>query len=281
MSDSYLTFFFNIPGLTPLNLLTLFLLALFRVGPIVFFSPFLGGKIAPVSVRSGIAIILSFVFLPTIITTSPHKDIAFSMNFSLLAIKEVFIGFILGFMITIPFLIAQSTGILIDYLRGASILQAQDPTMQNQSSTLGNLFNYILIVMFFQVDGPFLFFDAFLKSYKIIPATGLISSSFFHLGIPFWKTALNLMASIVALAIQFSAPALVAILMTEMFLGIANRLAPQVQIAFLGMSLKSLIGLLVLWTGLFFIFKQFSKETTSWIRVISYLVDSMAPHQLL
>jgi type III secretory pathway component EscT len=37
-----------------------------------------------------------------------------------------------------------------------------------------------------------------------------------------------------------------AILMTELFLGIANRLAPNVQISFLGMALKSLIGIVFL-----------------------------------
>ena len=51
------------------------------------------------------------------------------------------------------------------------------------------------------------------------------------------------MNQIITIAIQLAAPALVAILMAEMFLGIANRLAPQVQIAFLGMSIKSLLGL--------------------------------------
>jgi type III secretion protein T len=53
------------------------------------------------------------------------------------------------------------------------------------------------------------------------------------------------------LSLKLAAPALVAILMAEMFLGIANRLAPQVQIAFLGMPLKSFLGLLLLFFGWF------------------------------
>lgn len=280
MTDSYLTFFFNIPNLTPLNLLTLFLLALFRIAPVIFLAPFLGGKIMPVTVRAGVAIILSFLFLPMIITTSPNRDIVFNLSFTLLAFKELFIGFMLGFLVTVPFFIAQSTGILIDYLRGSSIMQAQDPTTQSQSSTIGNLFNYLLIVLFFQIDGPFIFFDAFIKSYKMIPATGFISSKFFGINIPAWKTSLSILHSIVSIAIQLAAPALVAILMTEMFLGIANRLAPQVQIAFLGMSLKSLVGLFLLWAGWFFIFKQLSKETYEWLNLINNFVDKLVPYAL-
>jgi hypothetical protein len=39
------------------------------------------------------------------------------------------------------------------------------------------------------------------------------------------------------------------ILMTDFFLGIANRLAPQVQITFLGMPLKSLLALTIVFFG--------------------------------
>lgn len=281
MTADYMLYFFNIPGLTPLGLLLIFLLALFRIGPVIFFAPFLGGKLIPVSTRIGIAIILSVVFLPTIIHTSQHESLNFNLYFTLLAIKEVFIGFILGMLVAIPFFISQSCGILVDYLRGASIMQSQDPTMQNQSSSIGNLFNYTLIFLFFQIDGPFKFFDMFLTSYEIIPAESFISAKYFNLQMLLWKHGLDLMNKITALSIQLAGPALVAVLMAEMFLGIANRLAPQVQIAFLGMSLKSLVGLLVLWAGWFFILKQTSIMTDNWLDMMSEIVLSFKPYRVL
>ena len=281
MTADYMLYFFNVPGLSPIGLLALFLLALFRIGPVIFFAPFLGGKLTPVSTRIGVAIILSVVFLPTIIHTSAHQSLDLNMMFTLLAIKELFLGFVLGMLVSIPFFIAQSCGILVDYLRGASILQAQDPTMQNQSSSIGNLFNYMLIVLFFQIDGPFKFFDIFIKSYEIIPAEGFISSHYFNLKMPLWKHGMDVVNKVTALSIQLSAPALVAVLMAEMFLGIANRLAPQVQIAFLGMSLKSLVGLLVLWAGWFFILKQTSIVTDNWLDMMSEIVMSLKPYKVL
>jgi len=63
--------------------------------------------------------------------------------------------------------------------------------------------------------------------------------------------------------------------MAEMFLGIANRLAPQVQIAFLGMSIKSLLGLALLWAAWFFILKQFTKQTYDWLNLINKMVAYM------
>lgn len=280
MGSDYLLYFFNIPGLTPLGLLALFLLALMRLAPIIALSPFLGGKVTPVTTRIGMAIIFAVVFLPIIITHSGQTNLNFDLKFSALAIKELFIGVILGFLASIPFSIAQSSGIIIDYIRGASMMQAQDPTMQNQSSSIGNLFNYTLIALFFQLDGPFLFFDSILKSFELIPADAFINPKFFNLKAPLWDTLSTILHHLLAISVQLAAPALIAVLMTEMFLGIANRLAPQVQIAFLGMSLKSLIGLLILWAGWFFILKQTSNETLSWFDTINKIILSFEPYKL-
>ncbi|MBM3192010.1 MAG: flagellar biosynthetic protein FliR [Chlamydiae bacterium] len=278
MTSDYLLYFFNIPGLSPTALAGLFLLTLLRVGPIIGLAPFLGGRVTPVSTRIGFAVILTFVFLPMVLSKAHHVElINFNWKFSLLAVKELFLGFVLGFFVAIPFFIAQSSGILIDSMRGSSAMQAQDPTMQNQSSSIGNLFNYILIVLFFQIDGPFIFFDAFLKSYEVVPPDAFLSTKFFALQMPLWTTGLSIMSHIIALCVQLAAPALIAVLMTEVFLGIANRLAPQVQISFLGMSLKSLVGLLILWAGWFFILKQTSLESLRWLNVFDKILYSWHP----
>lgn len=281
MGSDYLLYLFNVPNLSPLKLLALFLLCLMRLGPIIGLAPFLGGKVAPVPTRIGAAIVFSIAFLPMVIGYSGNEKLEFDFYFTILALKELLLGTIMGFLISVPFLIAQSSGILVDYLRGASIMQSQDPTMQNQSSSIGNLFNYTLIVLFFQLDGPLMFFDSFLKSYQLIPPDAFINPKFFSLHLPLWETSLILMHYIVALSVQLAAPALIAVLMTEVFLGIANRLAPQVQISFLGMSLKSLIGLLVLWLGWFFILKQTSIETLDWFKTFNKIIDSFAPYKLI
>ena len=152
---------------------------------------------------------------------------------------------------------------------------AQDPTMQNQSSSIGNLFNYMLIVMFFQIGGVGKFFDIYVNSYQIFPADIFLSPHFFNAKLALWKGLSGILNHIASLSVQLAAPALIGILMTEFFLGIANRLAPQVQIAFLGMSLKSLIGLLILWAGWFFILKQTSIETLDWIKWIDKIFQSL------
>ncbi len=266
-------YIFNLPHIPWMEVMTFFLLGLMRIGPIIALAPFLGAKTAPVIVRMGIAIFMTLFYLPIIISHA-EGGISFSVAFIGYALKEVLIGLFLGIFVTIPFYMVQSSGIIIDYLRGSSIMQSQDPSMQNQASPIGIFYNYILIVIFFSIHGPFHFFQGIAISYEVIPADRFINPIFFHFNGVFWKTVFNLVNKIVSIAIQLGAPSIVAILMAEMFLGIANRLAPQVQIAFLGMSIKSLLGLALLWTGWFFILKQFSYQTSSWLGMINKIIQT-------
>lgn len=270
----YFNYYSNLPNISFMGVITVFFLVLMRIAPIMVLAPFLGAKLAPGIARMGFAICLTFVFLPFVAATV-KTPVAFNMAYVFYSLKEILVGLILGFLVTIPFYMVQTSGTLIDYLRGASIMQSQDPTMQTQTSPIGVLFNYLLIVIFFSIDGPFIFFDALMKSYQVVPPAGGINPLFLSVKSNFWTIAFDIVNQIVTIAIQLAAPALVAILMAEMFLGIANRLAPQVQIAFLGMSIKSLLGLALLWAAWFFILKQFVKHSYSWLEVINKMVQYM------
>ncbi len=261
------------PQFPPLSVLLFFLLALMRIAPIVALAPFLGAKL-PGGVKIALAVALAAIFLPNIMLTS-SKAVSFGMPFIGSLLKELFIGGLLGFMVSIPFYIAQSSGVLIDFMRGSSALGVTDPTMQTQATPIGLLYNYVLIVLFFQLDGPFIFLDGLLQSYSVIPADGFFSPAFFTLRLPFWQSIAGVLTKLTALSMQLAAPALLSILMAEMFLGIANRLAPQVQIAFLGMSIKSLLGIALLWAGWFFILQQVGKQALLWLKNLSLLLQTI------
>ena len=222
----------------------------------------------------GMLITLTVIFLPNIAMTS-QTIVGFDIPFVLLCFKELFIGFILALFVCIPFYMAETAGILIDFTRGSSSLQVQNPFMQTQASSLGVLYNFVLIVIFYQIDGPFYFFNALFETYTVIPADGWIPQQFFNFHHPFWMAVWDCINRIMAVGVQLAAPSILAILMTEMFLGIANRLAPQVQIAFLGMSLKSLAGLGLLCAGWFFILQQMNKQTFLWLSQMNKIVHTL------
>ena len=273
-TSDYLTFLLSFSDVPPASILSTFFLGLMRIAPIVAIAPFLGAKL-PLPVKMGLVIALTAIILPHLILTASRPAPAFDQTFSLYCLKEFFIGFVIAFLVTIPFQIVQASGVLIDFLRGSSALMVTDPLMQNQVSPIGVLYNYIFVVLFYQIDGPFIFLQGLLNSYTLIPVDGFISVTFFNAGGHFWKVIFTLLTKFTALSIQLAAPSILAILMAEMFLGIANRLAPQVQIAFLGMALKSLLGLALLWAGWFFILQQVAKQSLLWLTNLDLLINSI------
>lgn len=262
-TDSYFRFFSELTNFAPIAALSMFLLAMMRLVPAISLAPFVGSK-APAPVKVGLLIALSTILFPQVVNTT-ETLIGFNLDFTFLCIKELFIGLILAIFVSVPFFIAESAGITIDFMRGSSSLQVTSPLSQSQSSDIGMLYNFIMIVMFYEIDGPFYFFNALFDSYQILPADAWIPATFFQFEHPVWQAIFEIVARVVAVGIQLAAPSLLAILMTEMFLGIANRLAPQVQIAFLGMSLKSLVGLAMLCVAWFFILSQMNKQTLIWL----------------
>jgi type III secretion protein SpaR/YscT/HrcT len=278
MGQDYVTLFLNSSfavgnPMAPLSLLFLFLA---RMLPIIALSPFFGARVLPHPVKMTFALSLFVVFLPQLLFVT-KTPLQFNLQLVMFMLKELFIGFSLGYIISIPFIIVQNAGIIIDHQRGGASLMVNDPTIQNQSSPLGTLFNMVLIVIFFQIDGPFLFLDAIASSYDVIPPDQFFNHKFFIRGSGFWDLQIKLLNKVMVLSIQLATPALLAILMTDMFLGIANRLAPQVQITFLGMPLKSLLALAVVCFGWKLFTEELDKQLHDWINIIKNTITMFAP----
>lgn len=269
MGDSYWVNFLNSSlGIeNPGSVFILLFLFMARMLPIIAQAPFFGSRILPHPVKLAFTISLFAIFLPhlLVVTQSP---LTFNPLSIALFVKEFFIGYLLGLLISIPFTIVSSAGMLIDHQRGGASLMVNDPTIQNQSSPLGTMFNMVLIYIFFMIDGPFLFIDAIMTSYSAIPPDKFFNHQFFMKTSAFSDIMIPLLNSIMKMAIQFASPALITILMTDVFLGIVNRLAPQVQITFLGLPLKSLLGLVIVTIGWKVLTKQMVVESHNWLNVI-------------
>lgn len=258
----------------PVGLLSLSFLVIGRILPLITLTPFFGSRILPQPVKVMFSISLLVIVLPKLleVVTEP---LPFDVTLLLLFGKELLIGTILGFFLGLPFLIVTSSGVFIDHQRGAASLMVNDPTIQNQSSPIGTLYNLLLIVLFFAMDAPFMVINALMDSFQVVPPDKFLNPLFFA-PTSFIKdkitTALQI---VVALALQLSAPALIAMLMTDSFLGIINRLAPQVQITFLGMGLKSWLAIFVVCIGWYVFAGQLGKQILVWMHEFLELIPAL------
>lgn len=278
MGQDYVTMFLNsaLAAGNALGVVSLLFLFLARMLPIIALAPFFGARVLPHPVKVTFAISLWVIFLPQLLQTL-KTPLDFNLNLVFLILKETFVGFAIGFIISMPFIVVQNVGIIIDHQRGGASLMVNDPTIQNQSSPLGTLFNFVLIYLFFSIDGPFIFIEAIASSYDIIPIDAYLNPHFFLKGSGFWQQQINLFNKVMVMSIQLATPALLMILMTDMFLGIANRLAPQVQITFLGMPLKSLLALAVVCFGWKLFTEEMQKMLFEWLAIVRSTIPMFKP----
>lgn len=263
-----------------LPFLSLMFLFMGRMLPIIALVPFFGGRLLPRPVKVTFALSLFVIFMPQLLAAT-KTPLTFNLNLVYFLFKELFVGLILGFFLSIPFAIVQSAGILIDNQRGGSSLMVNDPTLQNQSSPLGTIFNYILIYLFFMIDGPFMVLDIISQSYDILPPDQMFNPAIFSNTSQIVLYTEKIVGNVMIYSTQLAAPALIMILMTDFFLGIANRLAPQVQITFLGMPLKSLLALVVVFFGwVLFIPEMLSFGQRS-LAYIALLIHQFAPDAVI
>ena len=250
-------------GLIPI--LSLLLLTIARIMPVITLAPFFGSRVLPHPVKVVFSLVLAFSVLPKLLLTSTVA-LTFDATLFLLFVKELFIGLIMGFFLGLPFMIVSSSGIFIDHQRGAASMMMTDPTVQAQTSPIGTLYNFVLITLFFVVDGPFFVIDAILDSYQIVPPDKFLHPIFFAPQTVMREKVVQALQVFAEVALQLSAPALIAMLMTDTFLGIINRMAPQVQITFLGMGLKSWLAILMVALGWHVLTDVFRKQIVLWLR---------------
>lgn len=248
-----------------LSVMALIVLTSFRIMPIIALAPFFGARILPHPVKVVFSLILVCAVMPKILLTST-EPLGFNVQLIFLGLKELFIGLVMGFFLGLPFLIVTSTGVFIDHQRGAASLMVNDPTIQNQSSPIGTIYNLVLIVLFFAADGPFFVIDAILDSFQIVPPDQFLNPLFFSAQAQLKEKIVKCLQVFAVMALQLSAPALIALLMTDTFLGIINRLAPQVQIYFLGIGLKSWLALLMVCMGWYFFCDEMRRQIIFWLR---------------
>lgn len=159
-----------------------------------------------------------------------------------LAVKELLLGVMLGFVLAIPFWALEGAGFLIDNQRGESISATLNPFNGHDTSTLGEFLSMALVV-FVMISGSFLmllrvFYDSLhvWPPHQFWPALTATHETF-------WLSQLDGMMEATLL---FAAPVVFAMLLVELGLALISHFAPQLDVFMLAMPLKSAVALVVL-----------------------------------
>lgn len=234
-------------------------LAMARIGGAFAVCPAMTESMIPGIARRAAVLAFSCVAIPYIKAGMPPGE-PNAWMFGALAFKEALIGFLIGFFAAIPFWIAENVGNFIDNQRGATMGEVYSPLSGAQVSTTGIFFTQIVSTVFFVGGAVLVFLGAIYSSYHIWPV--------FAEGVSFAKDApvqvLGSLDGMLRTTVVISAPVIIIMFLATLGLGLVNRTAPQLNVFFLSMPVKSALGVAMLIVYLPFIMDMlmYTKEGT-------------------
>ena len=217
-------------------------------------TPFMGGESIQLPVRMSILASLSLMVYPMVAPTI-HGVLPPALMAGVF-LKEAVLGFLLGFMASKVFWIALGIGMVMDNQRGSSLSETLDPSSNEQTSPTGQFMQQALIAIFYASGGFLLFLMAMFESYRAWP----VVEFFPHFSPAFLDFFLGQLDAIMRTTVVLAAPLIITLFISEFGLGLINRFAPQLNVFFLAMPVKSLVAFIVLIFYLPFLIDYFSQD---------------------
>jgi flagellar biosynthesis protein FliR len=237
-----------------------FLLVFARIGTAFFILPGFSSMQVPMRARLSLALAVSFVVTPMLVSQMPAVPGQPMMIFALVA-AEMLAGAILGTVPLILFSAVHVAGTIISFVSSLANALVFDPVVQQQSALVSGFFATVAIVLMFVTELHHVFIRAIIDSYEL-----------FRPGIPpDMGDVVQLMARHVAesfrVGVQISAPFILVGFAYNVGLGILTRLAPQVPVFFVAMPLQLVVSIIVLMIAI----------SGSMLAVLSHTADGIQP----
>ncbi len=224
-----------------------FALVLSRVAGIFSAIPVFGGRVIPLNIKVMVIVMISLVCFPALGVTAPEisSDV---FTLALLALREVMVGFTLGFITRIIFSAVEFSGQIIGMQMGFTISSIIDPSQGNQTQVMSVMQSLFATLLFLSMNIHHLFIRTIVDSFRIIPLGG------WHMNAEIISFLVKGTSDIFILGIRLAAPVMVALLLTSVILGIMARAFPQMNIFMVSMPLNIGIGFVVLGLSLMIFF---------------------------
>jgi flagellar biosynthetic protein FliR len=232
-----------------------FILMFLRTSALIVSSPIFGRKSVPNIVKICFCILLTYVIFTSFANPVP---IVYSSIFEYALLC-------MGYVTTLFFALTQTAGHVTDMMMGFGMVNVFDVQNNIKIPLTGNFLYIILIITFFAAD-------AHLQLIYILQAT--------FAQVPIGTVTLNPKIAYVALevfilafvmALNVAVPLIASGLLGEVVMGIIVKMVPQMNIFVVGLPLKVLLGLLML----FLILPVYVSYTGTIFREMFDSIDAM------
>ncbi len=223
------------------------LLVMLRIGGLMVFAPVIGSRVVPLRLRIALTVVLGISMYPVLLgigaVSTEGLDLA-PGTFLPLAVREVFIGMVIGLVASLPLVALQMGGLLMGQQMGLGFATLYDPAMDDQGDVLGRLFFFLALASFLLVNGHEAVVTAVLRSFDHVP-TGTFTVDTGVVGL-----LSGMLLSAMEVSLRVALPVIAIIFLMSIAMGFVSRTVPQFNILSLGFPLRILVGFSVMIAGL-------------------------------
>ena len=223
-----------------LTLETLIAAAVFigtRVAGLMVFCPFLGSNAIPARLKAVLVVVITIILYP--LRGGMSLDLN-SWHWAGVLLSEAVIGLMLGLaanlMMEAPMMAGQILGVQMGY----SLATLFDPQTQADTPVLGEFHRLAALLIFLQLDVHHWLLRAVAASFGYLPAGTAVANLNAVSGL------LHATGGIFLAGVQIAAPALVATIVADVALGFLGKASPQLPVLFIGLAVKNVLGLALL-----------------------------------
>ena len=213
---------------------TLFSFVFMRMIGCIMFNPIFGRKTIPGIVKVALSFLLALFTYGMI----PQKDILISSLYvyAFLLLKELAVGFIVGFIMQMFMSVITLGGEFIDFNMGISMSKVYDPQSNISMAVSASIINAMFILIFFATNSH-------LTMIKIFVMLGQISPyGDFSLPVGSLNEIISLFSLVLIYALKLALPIIAIEFVTELGVGLLMKAVPQINIFAVNIQLKVFIG---------------------------------------
>lgn len=217
-----------------------FLLIFTRVSCFVFLAPFFSMKNTPATIRVGISFFTAMLLYQSL---TPANIVEFDsvLEYAVIVMKEAIVGLLIGFAASICISIVNFAGSISDMETGLSMATLMDPTTQENTSITGVFYQYVLMLMMIATGMYRYLFGALADTFTLIPVNGAV-----FCGDALLTSMLGFLGDYVVIGFRIVLPVFCTMLLLNTVLGVLAKVSPQMNMFAVGIQLKILVGLSVI-----------------------------------
>lgn len=217
-----------------------FLLIFTRVSCFVFILPFFNSMNVPRRVKAALSFFIALILF-SVMTPHTMPEYSTVLGYAVLVLKEGITGLLIGFGASICNSIVLLAGKIADMEIGLSMVQMFDPMTREQSGFVGTIYQYSLMLMMMVTNLHHYFFRAFVDAYQWVPIGGAQIDSE-----KLMTAMLQFLTDYILISFRICIPIIAAMLILNCVLGVLAKVAPQVNMFSVGIQIKILVGLAIL-----------------------------------